>query len=313
MDKISVIVPVYNVESYVRRCLDSVISQTYSNLEIICVDDGSTDNSGRICDEYAAKDERIRVFHKQNGGLSSALNVGLDNFTGDYIGFADSDDWLEHDMYNVLYRALKEKYVPISVAGYYKDTDSESIIMSNSIQIPDGIISTRELLLYPLKRDHYMGYCGYVWNKLYSANLVKSKEISFENEIKYGMDIVFYTTVVISNKCTGVYTDKPLYHYYQRDTAITKSKSMDIKKDILKVYKRVEELLNTHGYTDLSFWARGFYCYHASVIANIAKENNDEEILSLMQAEIREHIDDYIETNREFPEKFESMYGVLNL
>ena len=99
---ISVIVPVYNVEDYLDRCIESIINQTYKNLEIILVDDGSTDSSGKKCDEYALRDGRIKVFHKENGGVSSARNMGLDIATGDYIGFVDSDDLLEHNMYEML-------------------------------------------------------------------------------------------------------------------------------------------------------------------------------------------------------------------
>ncbi|OUQ56652.1 hypothetical protein B5E58_10530, partial [Tyzzerella sp. An114] len=93
--KISVIVPIYNVEKYLNRCVDSIINQTYKNLEIILVDDGSPDNCGKICDEYAKKDNRIKVVHKENGGVSSARNVGLNIATGDYIGFVDGDDWID--------------------------------------------------------------------------------------------------------------------------------------------------------------------------------------------------------------------------
>ena len=99
---ISVIVPVYNVEPYLRKCLDSILAQTYRNLEILVIDDGSTDGSGRICDEYAGRDERIKVFHTENHGLSCARNLGLDNANGEWIGFVDSDDWIEPDMYEVL-------------------------------------------------------------------------------------------------------------------------------------------------------------------------------------------------------------------
>ena len=112
---ISVIVPVYNVEYYLKQCLDSIVNQTYRNLEIILVDDGSTDRSGDICDEYAQIDARIKVIHKENGGLSSARNAGLDVCTsgGELIAFVDSDDWLELDMFEVLYTNLKEKNVDI--------------------------------------------------------------------------------------------------------------------------------------------------------------------------------------------------------
>ena len=310
MDKISVIIPVYNVEPYVRRCLDSVINQTYTNLEIICVDDGSTDKSGQICDEYAIMDKRVKVYHKENGGLSSALNAGVERCTGDFWGVTDSDDWLEPDMYEVLHKAIKENNVQISVASYYKDTDTESIAITNNKQLPNGIISTREMSLYPLKRDFYMGFCYYLCNKLFSAKIIGT-DIEFNNSIKYGMDVLFYATTVLSKKCTGVYNDKPLYHYYQREGAITQSKSIEIKKDILKVYKSVEELLNSNGYSDISFWARGFYCHHAGIIAEIAISNNDIKTLKFAQKEIRQHLDDYIKTNREFPEKFERMYKML--
>ena len=102
---ISVIVPVYNVEQYLDRCVCSILNQTYQNLEIILVDDGATDSSGRMCDEYAKRDERIKVVHKQNGGLSDARNAGLAAATGEYIGYVDSDDWIEPDMYEKMYEA----------------------------------------------------------------------------------------------------------------------------------------------------------------------------------------------------------------
>lgn len=310
-DKISIIIPVYNVEPYIRKCFDSVINQTYTNLDIICIDDGSTDNSGRICDEYAEKDNRIRVFHQSNGGLSSALNVGLKNFTGQYIGFVDSDDWIEQDMFETLYNSMKDNNVQISIASYFKDTDTESFAMSNKEQIPDGIISTKDMLLYPLKRDYFIGFCGYVWNKLYSADIFNNSGLVFDNKIKYAMDVLFYTTVVLTGKCIGAYIDKPLYHYYQRKTAITKSESLDIKTDILIVYKRVEKLLENNGFEDIAYWARGFYCHHASVIAELCIKNNDKKNLTIMQNEIRLHLDDYIKTNKEFPEKFERMYKLI--
>ena len=120
---ISVIVPVYNVEYYLKQCLDSIVNQTYRNLEIILVDDGSTDSSGDICDEYAQIDARIKVIHKENGGLSSARNAGLDVCTsgGELIAFVDSDDWLELDMFEVLYTnhkvifdyLFKSSYMPV--------------------------------------------------------------------------------------------------------------------------------------------------------------------------------------------------------
>ena len=104
---ISIIVPIYNVEKYIHKCIESIINQTYKNLEIILVDDGSPDNCGNICEEYAKNDSRIKVIHKENNGLSSARNAGLEICKGDYIGFVDSDDYIELNMYEVLINALK--------------------------------------------------------------------------------------------------------------------------------------------------------------------------------------------------------------
>jgi glycosyltransferase involved in cell wall biosynthesis len=313
MDKISIIIPVYNVEQYVAKCLDSVLNQSYSNLEVLLINDGSTDGSANICNEYVVKDTRIRLFHQENRGLSAALNVGLEHFTGDYLGFVDSDDWVEPEMFETLYKNIKNRNTQISVCSFFTDKDTTSTPMLNKEQIQDGEISVKDMVLYPLKRDDYNGFCGYVWNKLYSAEAVRASKIRFAENIKYGMDLIFYTTLVLSQKCKGVYTDIPLCHYLQRDSAISKSKSYAIKEDILTVYKEIERLLNDHGYADVSYWARGFYCYHAGVIANIAYKNGDSDVLHCMQTKIAEHLDDYYATNIGYPEKCDRMRGLLDL
>ena len=111
---ISVIVPVYNVEKYLAKCIDSIIAQTYTNLEILLVDDGATDSSGAICDEYAQKESRIRVIHKENGGLSDARNRGIAEARGEYLGFIDSDDYIDVDMYELLYNLIQKYGVKIN-------------------------------------------------------------------------------------------------------------------------------------------------------------------------------------------------------
>ena len=121
MPKFSIIVPVYNVEDYLERCLDSIISQTFSNIEIICVDDGSTDNSGNICEEYADKEQRISVIHKENEGPAAARNDGLENIQGAYVSFVDCDDWLEPEMYTTMLQALNKEQADIIICGYTED------------------------------------------------------------------------------------------------------------------------------------------------------------------------------------------------
>lgn len=123
---ISIIVPVYNVEKYVRKCLDSVVNQAYKDLEILIVDDGSTDGSGKICDEYK-KDDRVKVFHTENRGLSAARNYGIDRAHGEWIGFVDSDDWIEPDMYEVLLKSALETDADIVECGVYTEYSNKAI------------------------------------------------------------------------------------------------------------------------------------------------------------------------------------------
>ena len=126
-EKITVIVPVYNVENYLNKCLDSLINQTYKNLEIIVINDGSIDNSGEICQEYAQKDNRIVYIEKENGGQSEARNMGLDRMTGSYVAFVDSDDWVELDYVEILYKKITEYQADIAVGNYYSFNESEGM------------------------------------------------------------------------------------------------------------------------------------------------------------------------------------------
>ena len=169
-DKISVIIPIYNAEKSLCRCIDSVIAQTYTNLEIIMVDDGSPDRCGEICDEYAKRDNRIKVIHKENGGLSDARNSGIEAATGEYIGFVDSDDYIRKDMYEKLYDAILTEKADISICGYKRINESGDILrtnhLSNSVYMGTDVLN-----------NHLMNHweCWVVsWNKLYNIKLFKS-------------------------------------------------------------------------------------------------------------------------------------------
>ncbi|MCL2391775.1 MAG: glycosyltransferase [Oscillospiraceae bacterium] len=312
MDKISIIIPVYNVEPFISKCLDSIAIQTFTDFEALLINDGSTDKSGEICEAYSMKDSRIKVFHKKNGGVSSAKNLGLKYATGQYIGFVDSDDFVAPDMYEMLYKAINKENVQIGIANYYKANDTQSVAMTNSLKIPDGIISTRNMLRYQFQRDHYMGFCGYLWNKLFLSEAIKNSDLRFDESINYGEDVLFLAKLVIENKCTGTYIDKPVYHYYQRVGSISKSASLEVQQDILKAYKMICSLFSDSDYEDMEFWVRGFYCHHASIIAETAINNKDKETLALMQYELRYHLSDYMRSNRAFPEKFYRMETLLN-
>lgn len=173
---ISVIVPVYKVEPYLRRCVDSILAQTYTNLEVILVDDGSPDNCGTICDEYASKDSRIKVIHKENGGLSSARNAGIEVATGQYIAFVDSDDWIDADMYEKLLNLLIEHNADVAEGGYrfYRPwkTQNKTLDCPNTQQI--NVYSERDLLQrFYFGPDVFGDIAVMVWNKIYKACLLQ--------------------------------------------------------------------------------------------------------------------------------------------
>lgn len=213
-DVISIIVPVYNMEQYLERCMNSIWQQTYTKLEIILVDDGSTDKSPQMCDEYARQDNRIKVVHKQNGGLSDARNAGLAIAGGAYIGYVDSDDWIEPDMYERMYQACTEHDAQVAICRYaqvYKD---------HTIQGGTGkvtVFDKEELLRnYIGDCDDYVIYNS-VWSKLYAREIVEGVQFPTGRN----SEDIMYTTKAFCKADRGVYIDKCLYHYVlDRDGSI---------------------------------------------------------------------------------------------
>ncbi|MDR2580208.1 MAG: glycosyltransferase [Fibromonadaceae bacterium] len=313
MDKISIIIPVFNVEPYIRKCLDSVVNQTYANLEILLINDGSTDGSEKICDEYAEKDRRIKVFHKENGGVSSAKNVGLKNFTGDYLGFVDSDDWIEPDMYEALYKSLTDNNVHLSAANFTRDAANVSVIETEAgrEKIPSKILTQKEMLLYVFRIKHYAGfYCG-LWNKLFKADVIRNSKLIFDENLIISEDIKFIADLIMIDKLTGIFVNKPLYHYQQRQGSLIRSGKIINELNRLNSYKTIIETADRKGFGDVAVWLKREHCYRASLLAEDAMANNDYELLALLQGEMNVYIKEYIETNSEYPERIERINELL--
>ena len=215
MGKISIIVPVYNVELYLPQCIESLIKQSYPNLEILLVDDGSTDNSGKICDEYALKDSRIRVFHQSNAGAASAKNVGLDHATGDYIAFIDSDDYVELNWIETLVSAAEKHQADIVEYDFDKIFTGRSELVNH---YPDRhkLFSSEEYLAQYL----FNWTCSLFWNKLFKTSLIG--DIRFRKERRC-IDDEFFTYKVISNAEKIVRINDVLYHYRQRASSAVSS------------------------------------------------------------------------------------------
>lgn len=213
---ISVIVPIYNVELYLRQCLDSIIGQTYQNLEIILVDDGSTDNSGYICDAYASSDNRIKVIHKENSGVADARNVGLAASTGQYIGWVDPDDWIEPDMFEYLMSNMKQYSSDITVCGR-----AEQYSQRVKLRAWKGLeLLNTEQALQQLIIDQQMG--SYLWDKLWKKTLY--------DEIEFPTGRTFEDISVIHKlfERAGIILCLPevKYNYRQRNDSIVGSKEL---------------------------------------------------------------------------------------
>ena len=220
-EKITVIVPVYNVEHYLDKCLDSLISQTYKNLEIIVINDGSTDNSGAICQEYARKDNRIIYIEKENGGQSEARNMGLDRMTGSYVTFVDSDDWVELDYVETLYKKITEYQADIAVGNYYSFNQPEGMyyfhIFGDSYyeKVYDNVSIFENL--YESKEMKNIAFIS-VWGKLYKASLFKY--LCFDKD-RLREDCYLNQKIYLLAERT-VYLNKGLYAYRQREGSSSK-------------------------------------------------------------------------------------------
>lgn len=216
IEKISIIVPIFNVEGYLAKCIESLLNQTYKNLEIILVNDGSPDRCGEICDNFAARDNRIKVIHKQNGGLSDARNMGVENAKGEYISFIDSDDYIHPEYYEFLAYLLKKYDADISQCDY-ELVYEESLILKDKRKdnykemAYEGSLN----ILNNLYNDNY-GKTVMVWNKLYKKELFK--DLTFPVGKIHEDELTTYKILFRANRL--VISDRIMYYYLQRTTSI---------------------------------------------------------------------------------------------
>lgn len=213
-DLVSIIVPIYNVEKYLNRCIESIVRQKYKCLEIILVDDGSPDQCPHICDEWCKKDSRIRVIHKSNGGLSDARNAGVSIATGEYIAFVDSDDWI-HELYvEQLYRAVKEYNVGISACDVrWVHTEIHNNISSNPVV---QVYETEQALNTLINGKIFRAV---VWNKLYHRDLLYGEQF----EIGRYHEDEFFTYRILGKVQKMAFINEELYYYFQREGSIMNS------------------------------------------------------------------------------------------
>lgn len=258
---ISVIIPVYNIESSLPRCIDSVLNQTYSNLEIILVDDGSTDSSGEICDNYAKKDNRIIVIHKENGGISTARNAGLERVTGEYIMLLDSDDFIPIYAIEKMYTRIMaddSDMVMGKHVDWYEDGKEDGAFCE---WFNDGIIAKDEVFK-KMGTDNY--YPVSVWGKLYKKCMFDGIEFP---SLRCGEDLWVFCSII--KKCEKIsILDEKIYYYYQRSDSVTHKKSEKIKYDEL-----VASLYAANFLYNNSYKSSAIYWYQRSIFKAIHYED----------------------------------------
>lgn len=247
---ISIIVPVYKSEKYLQKCIESIINQTYKDIEIILVDDGSPDNCSEICDSYAKKDKRIRVIHKQNGGLINARKSGLAIAQGEYIGFVDSDDWIEPEMYQLFADMIKRYSPDMVLSDFYYDNNGE---LANSEQLFDKEYYDKialEKFIYPKMLFSGMYYKFGInpccWSKVYKKEIIKKNLPLVDGRIKMGEDAAFTYPCLLDSKSVAT-IKKPCYHYIRNPESMTKSYDENLKEIIFLPYERIKEKCHEAG------------------------------------------------------------------
>ena len=227
--KISVIVPVYNVENYLRRCVDSILAQTFTDFELLLIDDGSKDKSGEICDEYARKDNRVKVFHKENGGVSTARNKGLLEVKGKWICFCDADDKLcSHETFDLPFSYIEKNSVDIIEFPYSRN---------NVIKIQQESLIKSHLNVCKYYTNHFHNE---LWGRIYSKELIAS--IRFDEHLKIGEDVVFFLSLF--NNIQNIYISNKGGYLYSRneDSVMIKTGSKKEKEQIEKYLASIENL-----------------------------------------------------------------------
>ena len=237
---VSIIIPIYNSEEYLERCFESLVNQTYDNIEIIAINDGSTDNSLELCYKWEKLDSRIKVFSKKNGGISSARNYGITQSKGDYYSFIDSDDDVSYNFIELLVRNLEMNQVDVSMCGINKIYTYKNKIDNKSSRI-NNIKLDRDAFLEYIELEN--SYDSFVWNKLFKKDIVNNT--MFEEDIFMNEDTIFMLKLCMQNP-TFYYEDQKLYNYYLHNDSISRKKLDDKKITGITSFNKAIEICNSY-------------------------------------------------------------------
>lgn len=241
MVEISIICPVYNVENYIHKCIDSILLQTFKNWELLLINDGSTDNSGKICDEYSIRDSRIKVYHKKNSGVSSTRQLGIDISSGQYLIHIDPDDWVDERMLEDMYEKILEKQADLLICDFFvNNSNGEERYIKQDVTSckPDKVL-----------RGLFYGIHGSCCNKLVKKNVIINHNVKFPKNINYCEDVLFWIQLLKNNDIKITYFNRAYYHYFMNENSITHKYTIDTYNNRLLYCKLLEqEYLPTLGY-----------------------------------------------------------------
>lgn len=250
-NKLSIIIPIYNTEAYLPRCIDSILSQSFTDYELLLIDDGSIDNSGSICDKYAQQDNRIKVFHKKNGGICSARNTGLDHAQGEWIYFVDSDDELMPEGLRTLVDCISDD-VDV-VMGGYEQYDLDGNLIQTEQKHSIQTLSRRDslLVLFPEHTIIY-SYLGYVWNRLFRKRIIQDHSLRFDDTVGTKEDTLFVTQYLCKSNGKTRFTTTPIYKYIAHENSTMHSllfrynpKYTDSFNAVVKMHNAIRQLPET--------------------------------------------------------------------
>lgn len=290
---ISVILPAYNADQFLRGCVDSILAQSFTDFELILVDDGSPDNSGIICDEYVSKDSRVKVFHKENGGVGSARNLGLEKAKGEWVFFSDADDELASNAFEILISHLDKDVA--YVMGGYKKYDETGTVVYEVNRHSEKMMSQSEAITQMFRPTDYV-YQGYLWNKLFKLSIIKEHNLQFADGIYFNEDRLFnivYLLNIGAQKC--FYTTEPVYNYVVRSNSamasLKKSYNPKFATDLTAFVRALEVLKSSKDKHNIQLckWA-AFESYHANLRMMRKFDAYDDMLAKRMYRELREQV-----------------------
>ncbi len=291
---ISVVVPVYNLSVFLPRCFESLLMQTLDNYEIILVDDGSTDISGTLCDQYESEHKKfVRCIHKCNGGLSSARNMGIDAAKGKYIIFPDPDDWVEPDYLEKLMLLQEREASDLVCTGHYIEFDSGGI--QANLGQKYQIMSRKEAQLSLLSSN---GMSGFAWNKLYHLDIIHREKLYFLDDVgtTEDLDFSFRYLQYCSRVCFA--PDIRTYHYYQRANAATHSTFTEKKLESIHTYEKILQIAGEN--SEIAVAAKEEICNTAInlLVMYLNSDSNDEKVYKKIRIYVKEYYWEYIKSTR---------------